>query len=198
METGTLPGNHLAVSATGGYSEVVSKERRQKPMVSALPSRLQELWSKSCRKRELAYFYSRCRCIGSLKERAVLPWETDCPSGKRNISSTRVGAAAGLLLSQFPLRPIINEALERKGSFETIGFKRLFCPLFQLLGKVGRRRHKGKSYRKKHAVGAQKNHPKKRSAAQPQHSFALLMIAGFLALIDVLHLPVDLADGLAA
>lgn len=28
METGTLPGNHLAVSATGGYSEVVSKERR--------------------------------------------------------------------------------------------------------------------------------------------------------------------------
>ena len=43
-----------------------------------------------------------------------------------------------------------------------------------------------------------KNHPKQRSAAQPQHSFALLMIAGFLALIDVLHLPVDLADGLAA
>ena len=94
---------------------------------------------KSCRSRELTYFYSRCRCIGSLKERAVLPWGTDCPSGKRNISSTR--AAAGLLLSQFPLRPIINEALERKGSFETIGFKRLFCPLFQLLGKVGRRRH---------------------------------------------------------
>lgn len=70
--------------------------------------------------------------------------------------------------------------------------------LFQLLGKVGRRRHKGKSYRKKHAVGTQKNHPKQRSAAQSQHSFALLMIAGFLALIDVLHLPVDLADGLAA
>ena len=109
---------------------------------------------KSCRSRELTYFYSRCRCIGSLKERAVLPWGTDCPSGKRNISSTR--AAAGLLLSQFPLRPIINEALERKGSFETIGFKRLFCPLFQLLGKVGRRRHKGKSYQKKHAVGTQK------------------------------------------
>ena len=37
METGTLPGNHLAVSATGGYSEAVSKERRQKPMVSAPP-----------------------------------------------------------------------------------------------------------------------------------------------------------------
>lgn len=37
METGTLPQNHLAVSATGGYSEVVSKERRQKPMVSAPP-----------------------------------------------------------------------------------------------------------------------------------------------------------------
>ena len=28
--------------------------------------------------------------------------------------------------------------------------------LLQLLGKVGRRRHKGKSYRKKHAVGTQK------------------------------------------
>ena len=125
-------------------------------------------------------------------------WESAFLSGRRTGPVIRVGAAAGLLLSQFPLRPIINEALERKGSFETIGFKRLFCPLFQLLGKVGRRRHKGKSYRKKHAVGTQKNHPKQRSAAQSQHSFALLMIAGFLALIDVLHLPVDLADGLAA
>ena len=52
-----------------------------------------------------------------------------------------MGAAAGLLLSRFPLRPITNAALEGKGSFETIGFKRLFCPLFQLVGKVGRRRH---------------------------------------------------------
>ena len=67
-----------------------------------------------------------------------------------------MGAAAGLLLSQFPLRPIINEALERKGSFETIGFKRLFCPLFQLLGKVGRRRHKNKKLLEKQAVGDSK------------------------------------------
>ena len=50
-------------------------------------------------------------------------------------------AAAGLLQSQFLLQPIENATLESKGSFETIGFKRLFCLLFQLLGKVGRRRH---------------------------------------------------------
>ena len=64
------------------------------------------------------------------------------------------GAGAGLLLSQFPLRPIPNAALEGKGSFETIGFKRRFLPTFPatgksmppeankklLLGKVGRRR----------------------------------------------------------
>ena len=37
------------------------KKCRQKPMVSALPSRLQELWSKSRRKRELICFCSRCR-----------------------------------------------------------------------------------------------------------------------------------------
>ena len=55
--------------------------------------------------------------------------------------SARTGATAGLLLRQFPLQPITNKTLEGKGSFETIGFKRLFCPLFQLLGKVGRRRH---------------------------------------------------------
>ena len=102
---------------------------------------VQELHPNSRRNRELTYFYSRCRCIGSLKGIAVLPWQSVLPSDRRNISFTRAGAAAGLLLSQFPLRPIINEALERKGSFETIGFKRLFCPLFQLLGKVGRRRH---------------------------------------------------------
>ena len=84
-------------------------------------------------------------------------WESAFLSGRRTGPVIRVGAAAGLLLSQFPLRPIINEALERKESFETIGFKRLFCPLFQLLGKVGRRRHKGKSYQKKHAVGTQKS-----------------------------------------
>ena len=127
-------------------------------MVSALPSRLQELWSKSCRKRELAYFYSRCRCIGSLKERAVLPWETDCPSGKSNISSTRVGAAAGLLLSQFPLCPITNATLESKGSLETIGFKRrflhTFCCCWQ---KVCRRRHK--KLLEKQAAGDKQNAP---------------------------------------
>ncbi len=57
--------------------------------------------------------------------------------------------------SQFPLRPITNAALEGKGSFETIGFKRRFLHTFVavdksmppeankklLLGKVGRRRH---------------------------------------------------------
>ena len=42
----------------------------------------------------------------------------------------RVGAAAGLLLSQFPLRPITNAALEGKGSFETLGFKRRFLHTF--------------------------------------------------------------------
>ena len=31
--------------------------------------------------------------------------------------------------------------LHTKGNPKTIGFWRLFCPLFQLLGKVGRRRH---------------------------------------------------------
>ena len=45
------------------------------------------------------------------------------------------------MLSRFPLWPITNETLESKGSPETIGLWRLFCPLFQLLGKVGRRRH---------------------------------------------------------
>ena len=101
---------------------------------------VQELHPNSRRNRELTYFYSRCRCIGSLKGIAVLSWQSVLPSDRRNISFTRAGAAAGLLLSRFPLRPISNETLERKGSFETIGFKRLFCPLFQLLGKVGRRR----------------------------------------------------------
>ena len=105
---------------------------------------VQELHPSSRRNRELTYFYSRCRCIGSLKGIAVLPWQSVLPSDRRNISFTRAGAAAGLLLSQFPLCPITNETLESKGSLETIGFKRLFCLLFQLLGKVGRRRHKKK------------------------------------------------------
>ena len=63
------------------------------------------------------------------------------PSGRPTRPFTCVGAAVGLLQSQFPLQPIANATLESKGSFETIGFKRLFCPLFQLVGKVGRRRH---------------------------------------------------------
>ena len=33
------------------------------------------------------------------------------------------------------------QLLHTKGNPKTIGFWRLFCPLFQLLGKVGRRRH---------------------------------------------------------
>ena len=68
-------------------------------------------------------------------------WESAFLSGRRTGPVIRVGAAAGLLLSQFPLRPLSNETLEGKGSPETIGVWRLFCPLFQLLGKVGRRRH---------------------------------------------------------
>ena len=63
------------------------------------------------------------------------------PSDRPTRPFTCVGAAVGLLQSQFPLQPIANATLESKGSFETIGFKRLFCPLFQLVGKVGRRRH---------------------------------------------------------
>ncbi len=43
---------------------------------------------------------------GQSKKSSVLPWETDRPSGKRNISSTRVGA--DLLLSQFPLQAHIE------------------------------------------------------------------------------------------
>ena len=60
-----------------------------------------ELHPNSRRNRELTYFYSRCRCIGSLKGIAVLSWQSVLPSDRRNISFTRAGAAAGLLLSQF-------------------------------------------------------------------------------------------------
>ena len=62
---------------------------------------VQELHPNSRRNRELTYFYSRCRCIGSLKGIAVLSWQSVLPSDRRNISFTRAGAAAGLLLSQF-------------------------------------------------------------------------------------------------
>ena len=73
VKTGTLPRNRLVASATGGAS-AVSKERQQKPMVSALPFCVQELHPKSRRSRELTAFYSRCRCIVRVKEIAVLPW----------------------------------------------------------------------------------------------------------------------------
>lgn len=63
------------------------------------------------------------------------------PAVDASFSSPEPGAAAGLLLRRFPLWPITNETLESKGSPETIGLWRLFCPLFQLVGKVGRRRH---------------------------------------------------------
>ena len=46
-----------------------------------------------------------------------------------------MGAAAGLLLSRFPLRPITSKALESQGGFETIGFKRRFCILFVAVDK---------------------------------------------------------------
>ena len=46
------------------------------------------------------------------------------PSGRRIIPFTGAGAAAGLLQSQFPLRPITNKALEGKENPKTIGFKR--------------------------------------------------------------------------
>ena len=84
------------------------------------------------------------------------------PSDRPTRPFTCVGAAVGLLQSQFPLQPIANATLESKGSFETIGFKRLFCPLFQLVGKVGRRRHvpyaKG-SIERRSPVGGKKETP---------------------------------------
>ena len=46
-----------------------------------------------------------------------------------------MGAAADLLLSRFPLRPITSKALESQGGFETIGFKRRFCILFVAVDK---------------------------------------------------------------
>ena len=49
-------------------------------------------------------------------------WESAFLSGRRTGPVIRVGAAAGLLLSQFPLRPLSNETLEGKGSPETIRF----------------------------------------------------------------------------
>ena len=59
------------------------------------------------------------------------------PNDRLTAPSPEWGAAAGLLQSQFPLQPIANATLESKGSFETIGFKRLFLPTFPAGGKSG-------------------------------------------------------------
>ena len=76
-----------------------------------------------------------------LKKLAVLPGRISdffsCPcsgSDSRNAPIPCFGGSQDVTLTY------------RKGSFETFGFKRLFCPLFQLLGKVGRRRHKMQSF----------------------------------------------------
>ena len=72
-------------------------------------------------------------------------WESVSPGGRPTRSFIRAGAAAGLLHSQFPLRPITNKTLEGKGSAETIGFCWhsfvTFCRYWQ---KVTRRRHEKK------------------------------------------------------
>ena len=87
----------------------------------------------------MAGSYSRCRWIGWLKEISVLPWGRGVralavgiptPNHRPTRPFAGAGAAAGLLLSQFPLRPITNAALEGKESFETIGFKRRFLHTF--------------------------------------------------------------------
>ena len=50
------------------------------------------------------------------------------------------------MLSQFPLRPITNAALEGKESFETIGFKRRFLHTFCVCSKNLCRRRKTRNY----------------------------------------------------
>ena len=124
-----------ALSANSGRK--YPKNASRNPWFLHFLWRVQELLPKSCRSRELTYFYSRCRCIGSLKERAVLPWETDRPSGKRNISSTRVGAAAGLLLSRF--RGSVPVFTPQRGWKPVDTTVKAFCCCWQ---KVCRRRHK--------------------------------------------------------
>ena len=93
---------------------------------------LQELLPKICRSRELVCFYSRCRYIGWLKGVVLLPGESILPSGRTTSFFIWAGAAAGLLLSQFPRHLISNETLEGKGNPKTIGFcwRSLvpFCP----------------------------------------------------------------------
>ena len=83
---------------------------------------VQELLPKFRRSRELAFFYSRCRYIGWLKGVVLLPGESILPSGRTTSFFIWAGAAAGLLLCRFPLRPITNKALESKGNPKTIGF----------------------------------------------------------------------------
>ena len=57
----------------------VTKERQQKPMVSALPSRCVRAAALFRRSRELTSFYSRCRFIGRLKGLTTLPSENSSP-----------------------------------------------------------------------------------------------------------------------
>ena len=93
---------------------------------------VQELLPKFRRSRESAFFYSRCRYIGWLKGVVLLPGESILPSGRTTSFFIWAGAAAGLLLSQFPRHLISNETLEGKGNPKTIGFcwRSLapFCP----------------------------------------------------------------------
>ena len=93
---------------------------------------VQELLPKFRRSRESAFFYSRCRYIGWLKGAVLLPGESILPSGRTTSFFIWAGAAAGLLLSQFPRHLISNETLEGKGNPKTIGFcwRSLapFCP----------------------------------------------------------------------
>ena len=84
--------------------------------------RLQELYPKSRRSRESTSPYSRCRYIGWLKGAVLLPGESILPSGRTTSFFIWAGAAAGLLLSQFPRHLISNETLEGKGNPKTIGF----------------------------------------------------------------------------
>ena len=83
---------------------------------------VQELLPKFRRSRESAFFYSRCRYIGWLKGVVLLPGESILPSGRTTSFFIWAGAAAGLLLSQFPRHLISNETLEGKGNPKTIGF----------------------------------------------------------------------------
>ena len=85
---------------------------------------VQELLPKFRRSRESAFFYSHCRYIGWLKGVVLLPGESILPSGRTTSFFIWAGAAAGLLLSQFPRHLISNETLEGKGNPKTIGFWR--------------------------------------------------------------------------